>query len=123
MASLACPYDPGRTYFARVRFAPELYTSPYDVVRELAEQGTYHWFYFRLDAPGSGHQLLATDEGEEAESWELDEDVRLAPPGESSRFRLIAVVRDERVEWARYQAVAGQSVVAGEVVFQALPAD
>lgn len=110
--------DPGRTYFARVRFAPELYTSPYDAVRNLEEQGSYRWFYFRLDAPGSGHQLLADDEGEEAESWDLDEDVRLLPPGGTSRFRLVAVVRDERVEWARYHAVAGQSVVVGEVVFE-----
>jgi hypothetical protein len=111
--------DPGRTYFARVRFEPELYTSPYDDVRELEEQGTYRWFYFRLDAPGSGHQLLATDEGEEAEMWELDEDVRLLPPGGESRFRLLAVVRDDRIEWARYHGVPGQSIVAGEVVFEA----
>ncbi len=111
--------DPGRTYFARVRFAPESYTSPYDLARDLVEQGNYRWFYYRLDAPGSGHQLLADDEGEEAESWDLDEDVRLLPPGGESRFRLTAVVRDERVEWARYHAVPGQSVVTGEVVFEA----
>lgn len=111
--------DANRTYFARVRFAPELYTSPYDVVRELEEQGSYRWFYFRLDAPGSDHHLLANDEGDAAEMWELDEDVRLLPPGGQSRFRLVAVVRDERVEWTRYQAVPGQSVVTGEVLFLA----
>jgi hypothetical protein len=111
--------DPGRTYFASVRFAPELYTSPYDVVRELQEQGSYRWFYFRLDAPGSGHRLLATDEGEDAEAWDLDEDVRLLPPGGDSSFRVMAVVRDERVEWARYHAVPGQSVAVGVVVFLA----
>jgi hypothetical protein len=113
------PFDPNRTYFARVRFAPELYTSPYDLARNLEEQGSYHWFYFRLDAPGSGHHLLANDEGDDAEAWDLDEDVRLLPPGGESRFRLVAVVRDERIEWARYHGVPGQSVVAGEVVFAA----
>ena len=110
--------DPGRTYFARVRFAPELYTSPYDLARDLEEQGTYRWFYFRLDAPGSGHHLLANDEGDDAEAWDLDEDVRLLPPGGASSFRLVAVVRDERVEWVRYHAAPGQSVVEGTVVFE-----
>ncbi len=109
--------DPGRTYFARVRFAPETYTSPYDDASSLAELGNYRWFYYRLDAPGSGHQLFADDEGEEAEAWDLDEDVRLLPPGGASRFRLTAVVRDDRVEWARYHAVPGQNVAEGVVVF------
>jgi hypothetical protein len=113
------PADPGRTYFARVRFMPELYTSPYDAARALEEQGTYRWFTFRLDAPGSGHRLLANDAGEAAEMWDLDEDVRLLPPGGASRFRLATVVRDERIEWARYHAVPGQNVAEGVVVFTA----
>lgn len=113
----AVPFDPARTYFARARFDPQLYTSPYEFSRLLAEQGTYRWYYFRLDAPGSGHQFLVTDEGEEAESWELDEDVRLAPPAGAARYRLIAVVRDERIEWERYHGAPGQSVVQAEVVF------
>jgi hypothetical protein len=56
------PNRSDRTYFVRVRFAPERYTSPFELERELEEQGEYMWYYYRLDAPGSGHRLYA-DEG------------------------------------------------------------
>lgn len=84
----------------------------------LEEQGENRWYYYRLDAPGSGHVLFANDVGEETEMYELDEDVRLLPPGGTSRYRLVAVVRDVRVEWQQYGAALGATVVVGEVVFE-----
>jgi len=107
------------TYFIRVRFAPEEYTSPFELDRMLEEQGEYFWYYYRLDAPGSGHYLYADEEGEETEMFELDEDVRLLPPGGNSSYRLVSVVRDVRSEWQQYYATPGATVTVGEVVFEA----
>jgi len=111
------PGDPAWTYFVSVRFAPEPYTSPYEPDRVLSEVGHYRWYYYRVDAPGSGHVLLANEEGEVTEMWELDEDVRLLPPGGASLYRLFAVVYDERPEWERYQVTWGSAVTVGEVRF------
>lgn len=108
------------TCFLRVRFEPQRYTSPFEPDAEVQEQGEYRWYYYRLDAPGSSHRLLANNDGEETEMWELDDDVRLLPPGGNSRYRLLAVVRDVRVEWVQFAASPGATVVVVEVVFEGL---
>ena len=112
------PNESGRTYFVRVRFVPEQYTSPFELDELLEEQGEYRWYYYRLDAPGSGHVLYANQDGEETEMFELDEDVRMLPPGGTSRYRLVSVVRDVRAEWQQYGAAPGATAVVGEVVFE-----
>ena len=114
--------DGDHTCFVRVRFEPQRYSSPFEPDTEVQEQGEYRWYYYRLDEPRSGHRLLANDDGEQTEMWELDDDVRLLPPGGTSRYRLIAVVRDVRVEWVQFAASPGATVVVGEVVFDGLGA-
>lgn len=113
------PFFGDHTYFTRVRFAPEAYTSPFDMERVLEERAQYHWYYYRVDAPRSGHQFFVTDTGDGAEWYHLDQDARVDPPSVGSRFRVLSVVRDERGEWARYHASPGASTVVGEVVFVA----
>lgn len=113
------PHDPGHTYFMRVRFQPQQYTSPFALDGLLEEQGEHRWYYYRLDAPGSAHQFFVTEEGDEAAMYELDDDARIAPPGVGARYRVLAVVRDERGEWAGYHASPGSTTVMGEVVFVA----
>ena len=79
--------------------------------------------YYRLDAPGSGHRLYADPEGNETEMFELDDDVRMLPPGGTARFRLISAVRDVRGEWqqvrgrARGHGHRGRGGVRGAVSF------
>lgn len=113
------PFDPGHTYFMRVRFQPQQYTSPFELEGLLEEQGEHRWYYYRLDAPGSAHQFFVTEEGDEAAMYELDDDARIAPPGVGAHYRVLAVVRDERGDWAGYHASPGSATVMGEVVFVA----
>ena len=113
------PLDSGHTYLMRVRVAPEYYTSPFDDVRELEEETEPSWYYYRLDAPGSGHQFFVNEIGEEAEAYELDEDSRIDPPSVGSSFRVLAVVHDERGEWQRYHASPGSTTRMVEVEFVA----
>ncbi|MEZ4387288.1 MAG: hypothetical protein R3D98_06855 [Candidatus Krumholzibacteriia bacterium] len=113
------PYDPGHTYFMRVRVAPEFFTSPFADDLALAEQIDERWYYYRLDAPGSDHQFFVAQDGSEAEMWELDDDARIDPPGVGARYRVLAVVRDERGEWAAYHASPGSTTRMVEVVFVA----
>ncbi len=113
------PLDPSHTYFIRARGSVQTYTSPFDDVRRLEEELELAWHYYRVDAPGSGHQFLVDDAGEEAESWELDEDVRLDPPGVGADYRVLAVMRDVRGEWARYHASPGSTTRELRVVFVA----
>lgn len=111
------PLDTGHTYFMRVRTDPEHYTSPFEYEHDLTEEEEYRWYYYRLDAPGSGHQFFVSETGEEAEMYELDDDARIDPPSVGSSFRVLSVVRDERGEWARYHASPGSTTTLGEVVF------
>jgi hypothetical protein len=113
------PLDDGHTYFLRSRATVDRYTSPFDPDRLLEEQLEYRWYYYRLDAPRSGHQFLVSETGEEAEMYELDDDTRIDPPGVGARYRILSVVRDERGEWARYHASPGSSTRVVEIIFTA----
>jgi hypothetical protein len=111
------PVDGNWTYYASVRFAPEYFTSPYEYEEPIPESGSYRWYYFRQDAPRSGHHFYVNEDGEETEMYELDEDARIMPAGAGSRFRLVAVVRDERPDWELYHATNGSAAVEGVVAF------
>ncbi len=113
------PNEPGNTYLVSVRQDPQLYTSPFELDQTLEEQGDYRWYFLRLDAPESGHDLYVDEEGEPTEMFMLDEDVRMLLPGGDSNFRLLSVVYDKRPEWIQYAAVPGATVTVGEVVFEA----
>ncbi len=113
------PNEPGNTYFVSVRHEPQQYTSPFELDQVLTEQSTYHWYFLRLDAPQSGHDLFVDEAGEETEMYDLDDDVRMILPGGSSNYRLVSVVRDLRPEWVQYGVVPGASVVVAEVMFEA----
>lgn len=114
---LEVPLNSGWTYYLTVDFFKEQYTSPYDPSLTLSEQGEYRWYYYRQDQPASGHQFLVNEDGDGAEMWELDEEVRLNPGGVGSRFRVLSVVRDDRSEWRLYHAVPGCDVQEGIIEF------
>ncbi|MCP4571328.1 MAG: hypothetical protein GY838_03180 [bacterium] len=107
------------TYFTAVRFAPELFTSPYDFTGLIPESGSYRWYYYRQDSPRSGHHFFVNEDGEDTEMWELDEEARVKPAGVGSRFRIVSVVRDERPDWELYHATHGGTTVEGVVEFVA----
>ncbi|MBK8164501.1 MAG: hypothetical protein IPK64_00905 [bacterium] len=111
------PVDPGWTYFARGDFAAESYTSPWDPGLVIDELALFRWYYYRQDAPGVEHALFVTDEGEDAEMWNLNDVIRLEPDGPGSTFRLLLVVRDSRREWDSFQGTPGTGVAEGVVAF------
>jgi hypothetical protein len=113
------PLDPDWTYFARADFAAQPYTSPWDPTLVIEELGSFRWYYHRQDAPTSDHAFLLTDEGDDAEMWNLDELVRLAPDGPGSTFRLLLVARDTRREWTSFHAAPGAGVAEGVIAFMA----
>lgn len=114
---LQIPYDPDWTVFARADYAAEIFTSPWNPQLVLEEGATYRWYYHRQDAPTSDHAFLVTDDGGEAEMWNLDEVVRLAPPGPGSTYRLLLVARDGRREWEAFHAAPGTGVAEGVITF------
>lgn len=116
---VAVPVLGNRTWFSAVSFEPEEYASPFEFGSLLSETGSYRWYYYRQDAPGSEHQLMVTEDGDEAEMWALKEEARIIPAGVGSRFRIVAAVRDERSEWSSYHLVPGIGVVEGVVEFVA----
>jgi hypothetical protein len=109
----------GWTYYLLVNFYHEQYTSPFNPDLLLSELGNSRWYYYRQDNPFSDHQFYATDDGEEAEMWNLGREARIMPGGVGSTFRVVAAVRDERSEWVMYHAVPGGAVHEGIVVFAA----
>lgn len=113
------PVRGGWTYYAAVRFAPEHFTSPFGYPEPIAESGEYRWYYYRQDAPRSGHHFFVADDGEETEMGALDEDARIVPDGAGSRFRMTAVVYDRRPDWELYHAAPGAAAVEGVVEFVA----
>ncbi len=113
------PLHSDRTYYLMSSFVHEQYTSPFDPTRVLSEQGRYRWYYYRVDDPLADHHLFVTDDGGEAEMWDLGGRARIQPDGIGSWFRVVDVVRDERDEWVSYQAVPGTAVEWGEVEFVA----
>lgn len=116
---LEFPLYPDWTYFALADFAAQTYTSPWDPGLVLEETGTFRWYYHRQDAPTSDHAFLVTDDGDDAEMWNLDEVVRLEPAGPGSTFRLLLVARDYRREWVSFHATPGTGVAEGIVAFVA----
>ena len=107
------------TYYLVVNFYHEQYTSPFNPDLLLSELGYSRWYYYRQDNPFSDHQFFATDDGEEAEMWNLGREARIMPGGAGSTFRVVVAVRDERSEWVMYHAVPGGVVHEGIVVFAA----
>ena len=111
------PFHDDWTYYVRVRHSPEEYTSPFDPTLVVREGSRYNWYYYRRDEPQSGHHFFVTEEGEEAEMWDLGKDSRIMPAGPGSTFRLVAAVRDFRDDWVMYHAVPGAAVEQGIVQF------
>lgn len=111
------PYRAGWTYYLVTAFAPEQYMSPFTYGQLLGEEGSYRWYYYRQDAPRSDNPFFRTEDGKDAEMWNLKEEARVQPPVAGARYRIVAAVRDERGEWKRYHAVPGLGVAEGVVEF------
>lgn len=111
----------GWTYYLVCESEPQTYASPYGPDRPLEELLSYRWFRFRADDPASDTPLFVRDDGEEADSFDLDEAVRIEPEAAEggTRYRICLVVRDERPEWRRYQATPGQRLALADLVFTA----
>lgn len=105
------------TYYLKVEFEQEQYTSPFDPGLMLVERGEYRWYYYRQDDPLSGHHFFVNEDGDEAEMWDLSDEARIKPAGSGSMFRVVVAVRDERSEWVMYHAVPGTGVEEGIVEF------
>lgn len=113
------PLHENWTYYLTTDFDSQHYTSPFDPSLVLPEDGTHRWYYYRQDAPGSGHQFFVTEDGDEAQMWDLDERARIMPAGAGSVFRVVSVIRDARSEWVMYHAVPGTGFAEGVVEFVA----
>ncbi len=119
MPEVRVPRHDDWTYYLVLSPGLQEYTSPFSGDRLFTENDTYRWYYFRLDAPSADFALFRDDPGDETEMWSLDESVRLMPPIDApeSRYRVVACLRDERPEWALYQATPGLTVATAEIVF------
>ncbi len=105
------------TYYLVEDFFRQGYTSPFEPESLLWEQGSHRWYYYRQDDPTSDHRLFASDDGGDAEMWNLKREARIIPGNVGSTFRIVSVVRDERSEWVLYNAVPGGAVQEGIVEF------
>jgi len=116
---ISIPRHGSWTYYLVVDFFHEQYTSPFDPELLLSELGSHRWYYYRQDDPTSEHQFFVTDDGEEAEMWNLGREARIMPGNAGSTFRIVSAVRDERSDWVMYHAVPGGAVQEGIVEFVA----
>ena len=118
-AEVTLAAQPEWTYYLVCESAPQRYTSPYPPAGELDELLSYRWFRFRADDPASEAPFFVRDDGDEADSFDLDEAVRIEPVmgNGPTRYRVCLVIRDERPEWARYQATPGQRLAFTDIVF------
>ena len=109
----------GWTYYLVCESEPQRYGSPYTPDHVLDELLSYRWFRFRADDPTSEDPFFVRDDGTEADSFDLDEAVRIEPEGGEGmqHYRVWLVVRDERPEWTRYQATPGQRIVFTDIIF------
>ena len=107
------------TYYMRSSYDAQYYSSPWDPTFITYESGHTSWYYYRQDAPTSDHVFFVTEEGDDAEMWNLDETARIMPDGPGSTFRVVCVVRDDRIEWVSFNATPGSALVEGIVSFQA----
>lgn len=108
---------PDWTYFLKTSYFAQEYTSPFSGDELFTESAEFRWYTFRLDDGDPGHPLVRDEDGEEAEMWQLDDWVRLVPPGGNSRFRVYICLRDERPEWSGSQGTPGASLRAAEILF------
>jgi len=116
---VSIPRHDNWTYYLVVDFYHEQYTSPFDPELLLSELGNHRWYYYRQDNPASDHQFFVTDDGDEAEMWNLGREARIIPASAGSAFRVVSAVRDERSEWVMYHAVPGGAVEEGLIEFVA----
>lgn len=114
---ISVPFHDDWTYYLTSSTWREDYTSPWNPEFVASELARYRWYYYRQDAPTSAHQFFVTDEGDEAEMWNLTGSVRIMPDGVGSTFRVVAVVRDYRDEWESFQASPGTALAEGVVTF------
>lgn len=111
------PVHEGWTYYLTAGFEAQSYDAPFEPGLVVQEEGDFRWYYYRQDAPSAEHQFFVTEDGQEAEMWDLDEHARIDPAGPGSRFRVVVAVRDTRGDWAQYQAAPGTGVAEGVVEF------
>lgn len=118
-ASVEVPYHDSWTYYLRIDFYREDYASPWDPGNSLEETGTNRWYYFRRNAPADPQPFFVTDDGDDAEMWNLDEYVRLMPAGAGSTYRIVSVVRDYRNEWISFNVSPGTVLAEGLITYVA----
>ncbi|MCA9759471.1 MAG: hypothetical protein KDA27_26995 [Candidatus Eisenbacteria bacterium] len=116
-ASVSDSLQGGWTYYLVCDGLAQSYGSPYADGAELEELIGYRWFRFRAADPTSDQPFFVTDMGDDADVYDLDEAVRIEP-SKGERYRVCVVLRDERPEWARYQASPGQRVVLADILFE-----
>ncbi|MCA9727642.1 MAG: hypothetical protein KC729_08160 [Candidatus Eisenbacteria bacterium] len=105
------------TYYLVCDGLTQTYRSPYFTGEVLEELMRYRWFRFRAADPTSDQPFFVTDDGNDADVYDLDEAVRIEP-STGERYRICVVLRDERPEWLRYQATPGQRVVLTDIDFE-----
>jgi len=101
------PVQDGHTYYLKIEPLEEGYFSPFDQNLFITERMSFHWYYYRQDNPTSDHNFFVTEEGEGAQMWDLDDEVRIMPDGTGSGFRVATVTRDFRDNWVQYHATPG----------------
>jgi len=116
---LEIPFHEDWTYYLTVLFTIQDYSPPFDPSLTVAEGRRFNWYYYRQDKPLSGHQFFATENGDEAEMYDLDGETRIMPDGVGSTFRVVTVGRDHRYEWVMYNATPGVVAAEGVVEFVA----
>ena len=105
------------TYFLLQTMSLQNYLSPFGDDLQY-ENYSIRWYHYGLTG-APGHALFAQDDGDEAEMFDLDKEVRLIPPARSSEhaFRIVSCVRDMRLEWSNYGFTPGVSLKMGEFIF------
>ncbi len=113
------PYHATWTYYMVSLYTVQSYFAPFDPGVEITEGTLDQWYYYRQDQPFSDHQFFVDEDGDGVEMFELDAVVRIMPDGAGSRFRVVASLRDHRLDWVSYNAAPGQVVEEGIVEFVA----
>ncbi len=114
---LYIPHHEDWTYFMTIRHSAQQYSSPFDPTVILNEDIERLWYYSREFEPNDGHHFFVTDDGDEAEMWNLNERVRIMPDGIHSKFIVTVVGYDNRSDWVMYHAVPGCRAISGIVHF------
>ncbi len=117
------PFYRNRSYFLILNFDLQQYEAPYEPGLFQSETGTRRWYYYRRDDPTSGEALFITDQGDDAEMFDLDNEPRIDPAGVGAEYRLVAVARDLRDDWVAYHATPGTGLAQALIRFVAPPED